>query len=77
MKTNTVFQKYQAIQKIGTEVSIPFNVWRILGHRNQKIISIFGDDISFGEDFGSLEEVRAAISWYAEQMGGKVKWEKE
>lgn len=35
-----------------------------------------GDQASFGKDFGSLQELRTAIQWYVDQLGGTVKWEK-
>jgi hypothetical protein len=55
------------------EQEVPFNVWNKFGERT-KFISFFGDQISLGEDYASLEEVRAAIEWYVEQLGGEVKW---
>lgn len=51
---------------------IPYGVWNRLGDKN---ISIFGDQVSFGDgDYGSLEEMRHAVSWYVHQFGGKVTW---
>lgn len=72
-KKLTVLQRFQAIQNIGTEVEVPWYVWRLFGSQ-QKSISISSDQISFGEDFASPQECRIALQWYVTQMGGKVKW---
>jgi nitric oxide reductase activation protein len=58
------------------ELEVPHHVWTCFGER-VKFISFFGDQISLGEDFASLEEVRKALAWYVEQFGGKVKWTNE
>lgn len=51
---------------------IPWHVWTKLGDKN---LSIFGNQVSFGEgDYASLEEMQAALTWYVEQFGGTVKW---
>jgi len=41
---------------------------------NRKIY-FCGDQASFGEDYGTVEELRKAIKWFVEEFGGKVKWE--
>ena len=75
LKTNsaTIIQRYEAIQKVGTEVEVPWHVYRFLGDRR---IDIFGNLIAIGaeNDYGSLTEVRAALEWYVTQLGGTVKW---
>lgn len=71
----TLKQKFDAIQKIGTDIQVPFNHWRLLGTASHTL-DIAGDQISLGEDFASLQDAQNAIAWYAEQLGGKVKWEK-
>ena len=74
----TVLERYQAIQKIGTEIEIPFySVSRIIHGAGERRVSITGDQIDLGgtdSDFASLAECRAAIEWYVEQLGGKVQW---
>lgn len=63
--------------ELQSNIEVPWNVWRMFGDKSKNgIIEICGDQASFGEDFGSKEELRFAIEWYAEQLGGKVKWEK-
>ena len=63
--------------ELQSNIEVPWNVWRMFGDKSKNgIIEICGDQASFGEDFGSKEELRVAIEWYAEQLGGKVKWEK-
>lgn len=60
-----------------SDIEVPWNVWRMFGNRAKcGTIQIRGDQASFGEDFGSKEELRAAIAWYVDQLGGKVKWDK-
>lgn len=72
-KPKTLIQKYKEIQKIGTNVEVPWNIWRFMGtpHKN---IDTFGDQICIGEDYGSVEEVRNTIEFYVDQLGGKVQW---
>lgn len=76
----TILEKFKEIQKIGLEVEIPFyNVSRLFFGSGNKKIHIFGDQIDLGgqdADFCSIDEARAAIEWYVEQFGGKVKWSK-
>lgn len=72
-KPLTAFEKYKAIQAIGTEVEVPFKIWSMFGQQ-QKFISILGNDISLGEDYGDLKAARTAIEFYVTQLGGTVKW---
>jgi hypothetical protein len=62
--------------ELQSDIEVPWSVWRLFGSENCKYISIRGDQASFGEDYGSKEELRAAIAWYVEQLGGKVEWDK-
>lgn len=57
-------------------MEVPWGVWTCFG-QNTKQIMFAGKQVSLGEDFKSVQEVRAAIEWYANQLGGKVKWSKE
>jgi len=59
--------------KLQKNIEVPFNVWRFFGTES-KVILIGGDQASFGEDFGTKEELRKAIEFYVEQLGGKVTW---
>jgi hypothetical protein len=61
--------------KLQEDIGVPFNVWRFFGTES-KVILIRGDQASFGEDFGTKEELRNAIEFYVEQLGGKVSWKK-
>lgn len=76
MKTRTLIEKYKAIQKIGFEVDVPFEVWCCISS-NMKVISIAGDHVSLGEDYVSLQQARSAVEWYVNQLGGNVDWGKE
>lgn len=61
--------------KLQKDIEVPYDVWRMFGE-NAKYVLIRGDQASFGEDFGTIEELRKAVGWYADQLGGKVRWEK-
>lgn len=63
--------KYNAIQKIGSFVDVPYEVYCILGIKK---IYIIEEQVQLGEDLCTLEKGRAAIAWYVEQLGGKVVW---
>lgn len=57
-------------------INIPWEVWRFWGEKEQTgKIELFGEQASFGQDFGTVEELRVAIEFYVDQLGGKVKWE--
>lgn len=56
-------------------IDVPYHVWRFIGDETKQI-SLAGDQASLGLDYGSLQELRNAIAWYVEQLGGQVKWEK-
>jgi hypothetical protein len=71
----TVIENYKKIQEIGTQIEIPFEVWRLFPGP-LRTIEIHGNEINLGEDLGSIDDVRIAIDWFATQFGGKVKWEK-
>jgi hypothetical protein len=61
--------------KLQKNIEVPYNVWRFFGN-NSKIITLAGNQASFGEDYGNLEELRKVIEFYVDQLGGKVNWEK-
>lgn len=58
-----------------SDIEVPYSVWTCFGEQS-KVISIAGKQASLGEDYKEIEELRKAIEWYADQLGGKVKWEK-
>lgn len=70
----TLIERYQEIQEIGTEVEIPFGVYRVFGGP-MKVISTVGEHISLGEDYVSVGHARGAVSWFATQLGGKITWD--
>lgn len=61
--------------KLQRNIEVPFEVWALFGE-NCKTITIAGNQASFGEDYAELAQLRKAIEWYADQLGGKIKWEK-
>ena len=75
-KQKTLLQKYKAIQKIGCSVEVPWAAMRVL-HGESKTLDVWGDQVSLGEDFVSLQEAREAIQFYAEQLGGLILWDEE
>lgn len=73
----TLMQRYLQIQKIGTEVTVPYEVWVCL-HERPTSLHIIGEQVQLGYgDFVSIEQARAALNWYVTQLGGSVKWQKE
>jgi hypothetical protein len=60
--------------KLQKDIEVPYHVWRFLG-ANSKFILVRGDEASLGEDFGKIEELRKAVEFYVDQLGGKIKWE--
>lgn len=61
--------------KLQEDIEVPFHVWRFFGDR-AKEINIAGNQASFGEDYGTTEELRKAVEFYVDQLGGTVKWSK-
>jgi hypothetical protein len=63
--------------KLQKDIEVPWHVWRMLGE-NSKFITLAGNQASLTMegDYGSMEELRAAVEWYVDQLGGKVKWGK-
>ena len=64
--------------KLQSNIEVPFDVWRLFGSKEKNgTITMMGHQASFGEDYGTLPELRSAIEWYVDQLGGKITWEKE
>ena len=55
------------------EFPVPYHVSCVFGTGVEP--RVFGDQVTFGEDFVSLHEARVALEWYVEQLGGKVEWD--
>jgi hypothetical protein len=70
-------QKLKEQLKLQKDIEVPWHVWTKFGQCAKKI-SLHGNQASLTDeaDFANLEELRIAIDWYAEQLGGKIKWEK-
>lgn len=60
-----------------SELTVPYHVWTAFGPC-AKEIRIGGGDACLTDqaDYKSMEDLQKAITWYVEQLGGKVKWEK-
>lgn len=63
----------QTLDEAPEDITVPYNVWRFFGS-SKKTVDFAGDQASLGEDFGTLGELRDAVKWYVEQLGGTVKW---
>ena len=61
--------------ELQTDIEVPWEVWRAFGHQC-KVVTFAGNQASLGGDFMTKPELRAAIEWYVDQLGGKVKWDK-
>lgn len=63
--------------KLQEDIEVPWHVWRMFG-RCAKRISLHGNQASLTNegDFGTSEELRKAIEFYVNQLGGTVKWSK-
>lgn len=61
--------------KLQKDIEVPWHVWRMFGGQC-KFITLAGNQASLGEDYGTAEELRKAVEFYVEQLGGTVKWGK-
>jgi hypothetical protein len=68
----TLIEKYNAIQDMGSEVTTPYEVFCLF--KDLRTLNIMGDQISFGEDYMHPDEARKAVAWLVTQLGGTVKW---
>lgn len=59
-----------------TPIKFPYHVARFFEGNSQEIEFATKEQISFGEDYGSLGEIREAVAWFVNQLGGTVKWKK-
>jgi len=75
-KEKRLIDKYNDIQKIGTTMDVPWEVWTVF-YEKKIDIEIIGNDIYLGSDYSPIDKVRNAIEWFATQLGGKVKWEED
>jgi len=71
-----IIEKYNKIQEIDTTVKLPRKVWTTF-YETIPYVDILGDQISFGGDYKSLQEVRESLEYLVDQFGGKVEWSKK
>ena len=69
-------KKAVEIMQSQPSMEFPWHVGRFFGSNSRKI-DFAGDQASFGEDYGTLGELRPALEWFVKQFGGTVKWSKE
>lgn len=62
--------------KLQEEIEVPWHVWTKFG-KSAKKITVLGNQVSLTSvaDFGTVEELRKAIEFYVDQLGGRVEWE--
>lgn len=71
-----IIEKYNKIQEIDTTVTLPWKVWTTF-YETIPYVDILGDQISFGGDYKSLQEIRESLEYLVDQFGGKVEWSKK
>jgi hypothetical protein len=66
---------YQAVRSNTDSILIPFKVRQYFPEQFKEISIAFGQ-ISFGGDYGDLPQIRAALDYLVEELGGsKVDWD--
>jgi hypothetical protein len=73
VKEDQMKKAYEILLEQCSGIDVPHHVWTKFGSQ-QKIITFAGDQVSLGEDFGDLQQIRSALEWYVDQFGGKVEW---
>lgn len=68
-------KKAYQILKDQPAIEMPWDVGRFFVEGSRHI-EFAGDQLSLGEDYGNLEELRYVVEWLADQLGGKVEWNK-
>lgn len=67
-----LIDQYKIINKL-PDIAVPWVCTSTFGEQT-KNIGVMGNQICLGEDYKTLEEARKVIEWYADQLGGSVKW---
>ncbi len=64
--------------KLQEDIEVPWHVWTKFG-QSAKRITVMGRQVALTDegDFGTIEELREALGFYVEQLGGTVKWSKK
>jgi hypothetical protein len=58
-------------------IDVPWHVWTVFGEE-AKTIFIGDDSASLGSgDYKTLKELRTAMEWYVDHLGGKIVWDEE
>lgn len=67
----------EATKEFNRQLEVPYKVSCALG--GVKNITTFGETIQLTQDgdYLDVDEARSVISWIADQLGGKVTWNKE
>lgn len=69
-------ERLKKIKELEDGVVTPWEVMRIFGR-----VSIFGHQVSFdsggNSDYVDSEELKEALTWLVNELGGNVKWDKK
>lgn len=77
-KYSVIINQQQAIDKMqNQDISIPWQVNRFLDLDGKLSVSEDHTTLSKDGDYGTLENMRNAVEWLANQFVGKVKWENQ
>jgi len=71
-----IIERAKEIDKLN-QVEVPYFCWVLFGDAAKNITISDSSQICLGEDYKSIDEIRAALDWYADQFGGKIKWSKK
>lgn len=58
-----------------TKVPVPFEVWRFMSAGAHSVEAVADQAfLCASADGGTLPELRKAVEWYVDQLGGEVVW---
>jgi len=81
-KAKTILDGHKQSAEACKGIKVPWHVWTKF-HTSPVEVQFWGNQINLspesGEspDFATLEELRDAVQWYVEQLGGQVVWPDE
>lgn len=71
----TAFEVFKEVQELNkSQNDTPWYVKRVMPDNFR--IEVLGEQLTFGQDFVTIEEAREALDWFVNELGGTVKWKK-
>jgi len=72
-----LIEAFNEVQKLKVD-EVPWEVKRVFPTEGSRglTLEVVGSEVSFGEDFVSIEQARTAVNFLVNQLGGTVKWKK-